>query len=1171
MTIPGACHRPTLDHIVSNILSSILARAALALLILFAVGGLIAPLTFSAGIWLGILPFIGILGIASLGQHLVVQQRGFDLSVAGVMSLSAVVISSQLPLDASAAEVVIYAIGVLVLGTIIGVMNGVLVSKFRIPPIVTTIGMNAILVGFALYLSGNVPSSSPQLLTDFANSRVWYLPTPFVIMIVISAITAFVMAKSVIGRRFVAVGVSPEASKALAISVSRYRIGTYALAGFLFSLAGLLLAGYLTSPAVQSGMPYMLTTLAAVIVGSNPLNGDRGSILATMIGAVFLSYLNQLVLVLGFDYATQAVVQAVIVLAGVAVPNFLSGNAVSGKGRVVPGHSPAAVDAANSLLTLRGVSKSFGPVVALSDVSLSVEPGRVHAIVGENGAGKSTMINVMAGVFAPSGGDVFLDGKPVTGSSPRTMRELGISVAYQHPTLPPDLTVLECLQIVSEKFRGADGPAHAQALMDRVATDALSVDPGTRVSELNIAQRHVCEIVRAIATNPRVLVLDEPTEPFREADVKKLFALVRELRDDGTAIIYISHRLHEVEEIADRVSVLRDGRLIETRDRQDFSHDEIINLIVGRALDQVFPPKRLEIDAGDALLSFQHYGGARFNDVSLDVQPGEIVGLAGVEGQGQRDFIRALAGLDPSAHGTVHIGGRPATIVTVQSARHHGIRFITDDRHLEGNFGSLSIRENISLGQLPALSRGGVMSTGRELQLATGLRDDLNIRSQSVEANINTLSGGNQQKVLVSRETAADPLVLLVDEPTKGVDIGSRSEIYHKLRAMAESGVPVVVLSSDGVELEGLCDRVLVFSRGTVATELTGQDVTDEKITAANLQARGARKGTYGAQSEAGSWSWLKNKVQKDGFAALALLVLSAIVVIGTYGFNDRFLSPYNLRVMGMFISVLALVSAAQLLVILISEIDLSVGPMVGLTIVLASFLTSDGVGYGQTFAGVLAILLICTLIGALQGLAVIWLRLPSMVVTLASFFGFQGVSLMLRPTPAGPITENVADFLKIDVVGLPLVIILVALLLLGLERMLKISNLGRAIRAIGSDAPSAYRLGLNRDWLGPLVFAMAGFLTGLSGVVLSAEVGIGTATAGTNYTLMSITAVVVGGAVIGGGRGSFVSVLLAAALIQITWISTSFLRLGAEWQNWEIGIATLAAAALFSMTRKRA
>lgn len=550
--------------------------------------------------------------------------------------------------------------------------------------------------------------------------------------------------------------------------------------------------------------------------------------------------------------------------------------------------------------------------------------------------------------------------------------------------------------------------------------------------------------------------------------------------------------------------------------------------------------------------------------MSLDVRPGEIVGLAGVEGQGQRNFLRALAGLEGVYSGSVSISGTSVSHISTRTMRRAGMRFVPDDRHLEGIFGSLTIRENIAIGQLDRLAPRGVLSTSDEIALAETVRADLRVRSPNIEAPLATLSGGNQQKVLFGREVAHLPRVLIVDEPTKGVDIGSRSDIYHKLRGMADAGVAVIVASSDGIELEGLCDRVLVFSRGQVVRELTGDHVSDAEITAANLQATASRQSKVIEPSKSAS------QFGPLTDAGVVLGVLIAALVIAVDMSNPKFLSPASIRIMAVFGGALALVSAAQLLCLVVGEIDLSIGPLAGLVVVLASFLLPEEASAAALGLGVIGLLLLCAAIGLLQGLAIFWLKLPAMVITLATFFGFQGLSLYLRPTPSGYISEIPGEMLSAPLIGVPTILVLVIALLLALDYGLARRAIGRAVRATGSDPASAFRLGVRREYLGPLIFAAAGLLTGLGGLVLASEVGIGSASTGANYTIMSITAVVLGGTLIGGGRGSFLTVLLGAALVQVMASSSSFLRLGAEWQNWQVGLATLIAASLFSLMRKK-
>jgi len=824
----------------------------------------------------------------------------------------------------------------------------------------------------------------------------------------------------------------------------------------------------------------------------------------------------------------------------------------------------AAITAHVPSMTLFGVRKSFGPVQALKGVDVLIMPGEVHAIVGENGAGKSTLISIAAGVLHADVGAIYYDGKHIASPDPRHLREDGISVVYQHPALAPDLTVLENLALAAPSLAGPGGAAEAERLLARVATDELRMPVGKRVAELSLAQRHVVEIARALATNPKVLFLDEPTEPLQQADVRKLFELIGELKRDGVGIVYVSHRLHEVDELADRISVMRDGEIIDTRLADAITPAEIVALIAGRPLGQIFPAKAKFV--GAPLFAVSGLSGRGFDGVDLVVHAGEIVGLAGIEGEGQREFIRAAGGIDRRNGGEIEVarvkisGDRPGAF------RRSGIGFIPDDRHTEGVFLNLTLRENFSIGFLPAISRLGVIDRPKEVARAKAIAEDLRVRAASTESKLFELSGGNQQKALFGREISARPTVLLVDEPTKGVDIGARSEIYQRLRAIADRGLAVLVSSSDGLELEGICDRVLIFARGRIVHELKGADVTDAAITEANLTATVSRASEVPAAKLDHRWRYF---YASDHFPALLLAVLTAIILGGTHALNGYFLSAFSIKSLLSFFSILTFMSCAQLATVLVGAIDLSIGPLAGLCVVLASFLVPDGVGGGPLAAGLIFILMFTTGFGLLQGLLITTLRLPAIVVTIATFIGLQGVSLLLRPVAAGTIDDAISDAAQFQILFLPACVVLTLIMVGGAEWLLFRTAFGRNFRAVGSSPLASHRIGIDSQRLTWLAFVISGFLTGIGGLMLAGQVGIGSPSTGTDYTLMSITVVVLGGASVAGGRGSFISTLFGAALVQAASSASSYIDANSSVHYTVIGALMLLAAIFFSLARR--
>ena len=657
-------------------------------------------------------------------------------------------------------------------------------------------------------------------------------------------------------------------------------------------------------------------------------------------------------------------------------------------------------------------------------------------------------------------------------------------------------------------------------------------------------------------------MLDEPTEALTAAETERLFAQIARIKSNGTAVVYISHRLPEVRRIADRISVLRDGRFHGTFDAAGVSEQEILALIIGRSVEWAFPDKTTRDDEGKPLLLARNVRSEILQGVELQVVPGEVVGLAGVEGNGQRDFIRALAGLAPVT-GEILVRGASVTPSDPVSSKNHGIIYLPGDRHAEGVLLTLSVRENLTLLVLKMLARFDFVSRTREIEMVDHYVDTLGIKTPSGEATIANLSGGNQQKVLFARSMAAEPVIFLADEPTRGVDAGARIELYRVVRTIAKAGAGVVVLSSDAVELAGLCDRVLVFSRGKIVRSLTGDELTEENITGAAIGAQTQRE-------EQGETRSARLRRFLSGDFAPVLILTALIILLGVYTttVNDKFLSARSINGILFLASALAFVSTGQLIVLLTGGIDLSVGPLTGLVVVILSFFAGEESGPWFFVLGIGLALAVAAFIGFLNGFLIRIVKLSPLITTLAMFIALQGVSLMLRSTPDGFFRRSIMQTLTTHFGALPVAFIVVLVTAILLELALRRTRFGMEIRAIGSNEVAAYRLGaqVNRSCI--LAYILCSFFAALGGVLLSAQIGVGDPTVGQNYTLQSISAVVLGGASIFGGRGSFLGALAGVILVQEITATTGFLGLGTAWQYWLPGILILAATAMYSRTR---
>ncbi len=495
-----------------------------------------------------------------------------------------------------------------------------------------------------------------------------------------------------------------------------------------------------------------------------------------------------------------------------------------------------------SLLELRGVTKSYGGVRALRGVDFDLRAGEVHALLGENGAGKSTLIKVVTGAHEPDGGTVAIGGQAVTGLTPASARRLGVACIYQQPALFPDLTVAENIALrldPSSPLRWLDWSGRrtrARRLLDQVGA-ALS--PEAEIRQLSMPEQQLVEIACAIGAGARIVVMDEPTASLTQKEQHLLFAVVRDLRAKGVGIIYISHRLEEIFGLADRVTVLRDGQSVGSVPVGDIDEARLIRLMVGREVTQIYPPA--ESAPGEVVLSLRGLGSSAtptgVRDITFDVRAGEVFGLAGLVGAGRTDLARILFGLVPADAGEIRLGGRPVTLRSPQDAIAHGIACVPEDRRRHGVVLEMPVALNVSMAVHRRIFPGSWLRFGAERRLALDFIRDLAVKCPGPEAPAGSLSGGNQQKVSLARWLATQPKVLILDEPTQGVDVGAKSEIHKIVRRLAKAGLAVILISSDLPEVLGMSDRIGVMCAGRLAAILPGKSDAAVVMAAALGQA----------------------------------------------------------------------------------------------------------------------------------------------------------------------------------------------------------------------------------------------------------------------------------------------------------------------------------------------
>jgi ribose transport system ATP-binding protein len=836
-------------------------------------------------------------------------------------------------------------------------------------------------------------------------------------------------------------------------------------------------------------------------------------------------------------------------------------------------------DGRNALVLSR-VSKRFGTVQAVADVSVDCRVGEIHAVVGENGSGKSTLLSMAAGLMRPDDGHVEVGGERLHGEASHQARHAGLAMVFQTRSLASDLTVAENVHAsVSQSGTTVGYRDRDRWVGEQVASYGLDLDVRARVGDLSLGQQQMLEIVKALMLKPKVLLLDEPTTALDPPQIDSLHSLITALVADGGSVLYVSHRLEEILSVAQRVTVMRDGTSQGTYSCDEVTEQDLIALMVaegssteaGRPRDATGTGAAApgEREKREPVLSLRKLTTLGLGPIDLDVWPGEIVGVAGADSNGQTELFAAVAGLRP-AGGSVVVGGDDRQRRGPKASLRAGIMLLPGDRLGESMVPALGIRANATVNSLDRFQRGGLLTPRRERDAVSGVMARLQVRTPSLDQPVRLLSGGNQQKVVLARPFLRGVRVLLADEPTQGVDVNSRAQIYAALREKTEEGVAVLVKSSDPLELAALCDRVVVMSRGRIVRELVGDQISEHSIVGAFVGSMSPDADSEVAKGEADDAglrpsrpprgpAWLSSAVP---FGLLALLTVGLCAY--TASRSSTFFSSYYLSSLLLSALPLSLVALAQTKVLLVGGFDISVGLTATLGLVVSSFVVSSP-GTVPLVLGIALVLSIGVVIGLFNGLLVTRLSLPPIVVTIATLSLIQGLCLIMRPVPGGSISQDLVDLLSQQVSFVPVAFLVVVLAAILADLRVRRSRRGLEARFTGFDENSARRIGIRTRRVRLLGYVMAAVLASVGGLFLAPQVGVGDPSVGAEYALASVAAAVLGGASLSGGRGSYIGAVWAAVFLSLVANVSPLLGWNASVSLTTSGALTLAALSLYS------
>ena len=787
-------------------------------------------------------------------------------------------------------------------------------------------------------------------------------------------------------------------------------------------------------------------------------------------------------------------------------------------------------------IELRGITKSYGGTLALADLDLELREGEVHAICGENGAGKSTLNRILAGLISPDSGEILINGRAKCFGSVADAEATGISIVHQESAAFLDLDGVENHQIMHEP--GAWW-LNRKAMSQRSAASLAELGEAFPLSrpleDCSVAERQMIAIGRAVACNCRLLILDEPTSSLSSREAQALFATVQSLKSKGTAILYVSHRLEEIFELADRVTVLRDGRWVTTDLVSETSPKELVTAMVGRDVEF---QRRDPAPKGEVVLEVRGLQTGIVRDCSFQVSAGEVLGIGGLIGAGRSEIARALFGLEKPEKGVLLVGGIPLK-PGVGNAIQSGIALVPEDRQHEGLNLEFPIQENLVMAFRPGDAQW--IDHQKESTVATRVIQELDIRCSSAEAAVQSLSGGNQQKVLLGKWLSENPKVLILDEPTRGVDVGAKDQIHRLIDDLAKKGVAIIVISSELNELIALSDRILVMRQGEVAGELKELDRTSERVLEIALPTETAVRSKSASRAIRREWSVL---------ALLAgLMVVSGLV-------NPAFLGFDNLRDMAVKVAPVIIAASFATLVILAREIDISVGSLMGLCgAVLGVAASTDRLGLSPVVAGALCIG-VGLAGGLINGVLVAYARIPSIIVTLGTLTLFRGVTELVL---GGKWIENVPPGLRFlgsgSWGGVPLVAGMAVICVLIAAWILRRTRFGLRTYALGSNPQAAKLVGIQETKIRLAIFALAGLAASIAALFSATQLQVIESGFGSGFELTVIASVVVGGTSIRGGRGTVIGTVIGAVLLGIISTALIFLKLGESATYWERAI----------------